>query len=412
MKTAKQSIEAACDVSKLTPHPDNPRNGDIEMIGESIDAHGFYGAVIAQTSTGRILAGNHRYHAALERGATQLPVVWVDIDDDDAAALMLADNRTSDQAKNDEALLAGLLQKLAADRGLQGTGYNDDDLSAILESVGAGVGLGDPGAAELPGAPVTQLGDTWQLGDHLLVCGDATDPSAYDVFEPADCVWTDPPYGVDYAKAVDGKGNKRRTDSIQNDNLSHTDLERLWFGSFTQAGNNTKQGGAYYISAPQGDLLLLLLLQSMDKAGFLPRHMLVWVKDSLVLGRSDYHYRHEPIFYGWKKGAARTWNGGRNLTSVLEFPRPRASKLHPTMKPVDLIVSCIRNSTDPGATVLDCFAGSGSTLIACQETGRKCNAVELDPAYCDVICERFERATGITPIRDGTAISFVVDYER
>jgi site-specific DNA-methyltransferase (adenine-specific) len=186
-----------------------------------------------------------------------------------------------------------------------------------------------------------------------------------------------------------------------NDDLTTAELENLLNLSLGNAYIHTRSGGAWYVCAPQGGELFHTFGKTLLDLGVW-RHSLIWVKDQFVMGRADYHYRHEPIFYGWKEGAAHTWNSDRKQDSVLEFARPKRSREHPTMKPLDLIEYCVTNNTNRGDTVLDPFGGSGSTLMASHSSGRQARLIELDPKYCDVICARFQAATGIQPIHETT----------
>jgi len=213
----------------------------------------------------------------------------------------------------------------------------------------------------------------------------------------ADCVWTDPPYGVSYVgKTVDAL-------TIDNDD-DPVALKKLLQLSFDAACVASKPGGAWYVAAPPGPLHAMFS-DILDELGIW-RQTLAWVKDSFVMGHSDYHYRHEPIFYGWKPGAAHYFIADRTQDTVWDIPRPKRSTEHPTMKPVALIDRALKNSTRPGETVLDPFGGSGSTLIAAHDTGRIARLVEIDPRYVDVICRRYQQHTGEKPIRNGQLHDF------
>lgn len=375
-------------VSSLSCHPDNPRVGDVSVIVESIKSNGWYGTVIAQRSTGFVLAGNHRLKAAREYGLDSVPVIWLDIDDDRALRILLADNRTSDLASYDDTVLARLLEDLnASSEGLIGTGFDDSFLAELLGGFPVGnEGLTDPDSIpEVGEDPITEMGNLWILGDHRLLCGDSTNPADIDRLMDgrlADTVATDPPYGVNY---IGGSGLV-----VENDDPEG--LHELLRGALGNASNVTKEGGVWYVAAPPGP-------QFADFASVLGelgiwRQTLVWVKDSLVLGRSDYHYRHEAIFYGWKPGKAHQTPPDRKQTTVWEFDRPKASKVHPTMKPVSLYEMMLTNSTNPGDVVLEPFCGSGTTVIAAEKTGRRCFGIELSEKYCDVIVKRWEEFTG------------------
>ena len=242
-------------------------------------------------------------------------------------------------------------------------------------------------------------GDIWQLGNHRLMCGDSTDPGSVALLmngEKADLFLTDPPYGVSYTDKNEylnslGTGH-RLTKRIENDHLTEDDMFEFWKKVFANAYEATAQQMSYYVFGAQGGDLLLLLL-SLKETKLMPKHGLVWVKNNHVLGRCDYNYKHEPITYGWKIDGTHKFYGGFQ-TSVLEFDKPLKSELHPTMKPVPLISRLIENSSKEKDIVLDLFGGSGTTLIAAEQLGRRCFMMELDPHYCDVIIARWEKLTG------------------
>ena len=212
-------------------------------------------------------------------------------------------------------------------------------------------------------------------------------------------VFTDPPYGVSYTdkneflnRLVTGN---RLTQPIQNDDKTPEDMHDFWVSAFKNIYENTKERMCYYITAPQGGDLLLLLLQAVRESGFALKHQLIWNKNNHVLGRCDYNYKHEPIIYGWKINGTHTFYGGGHFkVSVWDIPKPLQSKLHPTMKPIELISNAIQDGSAEGDSVIDLFGGSGSTLMACEQTNRKCYMMELDPHYIDVIINRWETFTG------------------
>ena len=227
-----------------------------------------------------------------------------------------------------------------------------------------------------------QLGDVIQLNQHWLYCADAQKFRDFDknVF---DLLLTDPPYGVAYV----GKTEDELT--LENDDLDADEIRALWDDTLSAIWHSLKDGASIYATVPAGPLKQVFA-ECLAQRGAL-RQELVWLKDSMVLGRSDYHYKHEPILYGWKSGAAHYFTNDRTKTSILEFARPKASTEHPTMKPVALWAELIVNSTKKGAKVLDPFMGSGTTIIACDQTGRKATGIEIDPKYCHVIIERFKK---------------------
>jgi DNA modification methylase len=233
------------------------------------------------------------------------------------------------------------------------------------------------------------------------MCGDSTDAGSVALLmngKKADMVFTDPPYGVSYTEKNEflnrrGTGH-RLTTPIQNDEMPPEQMHDFWVPAFKNLHEFTNERMCYYITAPQGGDLLLLL-QSVREAGFMLKHQLIWNKNNHVLGRCDYDYKHEPIVYGWKIGGThKFYGGGQFKTSVWDIPKPMQSKLHPTMKPVELIENAVLDGSDKGQTVLDLFGGSGSTLIACEKTGRVCRMMELSPRYVDVIVRRWQEFTG------------------
>jgi len=271
----------------------------------------------------------------------------------------------------------------------------------------------DPGAQidraeELREKWGVELGQLWKLGEHRLICGDCTDRAVVERMmggERARLVWTDPPYGVNYGAKLDVSNPiAHRVRNIENDDLNPEQLEAFIRSAFVNCAEFTVDGAAIYAACPPGTLLPRLIAAFRD-SGFTFHWGLVWVKDQLVLGRGDYHFIHENILYGWKHDAAHYFVNDRTQVSVFEYPRPKSSEEHPTMKPVDLVCHMITNSSQVGEMVVDVFLGSGSTLIACERLNRKCRAVEISPAYCAVAIERWHEMTGQDPeLIDSVAI--------
>ena len=382
----------AVPIRQLHTYARNPRRGHLESIKESLERNGQYRPIVVNRRTMEVLAGNHTLEAAHQLGWDEIAVTFVDADEERAKRIVLADNRTSDLAGYNPEALAELLAELPE---LSGTGYDEDDLDALL----AELGRGQPGADEpppLPQAPKTKPGDVYELGNHRLLCGDARDPAAYRALlgdERAELLWTDPPYGVSY------EGRTKAKLRIEGD--CGDGLRALLADSFALIDEALRPGAPLYVCHP-GAAAALPFLEAFLAQRWSLRQTLVWVKDSLVLGRSDYQWRHESILYGYKPAperlgrGARGWHGGDAETTVFEVERPRASRAHPTTKPPEIIERCLRNSSRPGEVVLDPFAGSGSTLVACERTGRRAILIELDPRYCDVVAERYERLTNQT----------------
>jgi DNA modification methylase len=259
---------------------------------------------------------------------------------------------------------------------------------------------------EAPEEPVTQVGDLWLCGQHRVLCGDAT--KAEDVQrlmdgKKADMVFTDPPYGVSYAdknaflNAID-KGNHIQ-DKIEGDHQTVAEMKELWVSSFKLAFQYSRIGASYYICSPQGGELMMMMMMAILEAGWNLKQSIIWVKNNHVLGRSDYHYKHEPLLYGWKE-SPHSFYGGTSETTVWEIDKPHKSELHSTQKPLALPARAIRNSSKENDIIADFFLGSGTTLIAAEQHNRICYGMEIEPKYVDVICQRFFNLTGIDPIRE------------
>lgn len=249
----------------------------------------------------------------------------------------------------------------------------------------------------------TKLGQLWQLGEHKIICGDSTDETIIKKVLAGDkirLVWTDPPYGVNFQNRVTNlsktRANKRLKSYIANDDIETKKLKIIITTALRLALNNSLLGCAVYIACPSGRNSRLFQ-DAFDDSGFTWKHTLTWVKNSLVLGRADYHYRHEDILYGWNENGSHYWGGGRNKDSVFEINRPMKSLEHPTIKPVELIEPMISNSSKIGEIVYEPFAGSGSTLIACENLKRKCRAIEMSPEYMAVCIQRWVDITGEKP---------------
>lgn len=377
-------------IESVTLHPHNPRVGNVEAVARSLSRFGQLRPLLAQASTRYVVAGNHVLRAARSLGWTELAVAIEDLDDATATAYLLADNRTSDLGGYDERLLAAILADTAATGNLAGTGYDLDAVAALI----AAAGLGDERDVDdcpPPPAPTdvyVRAGELWALGAHRLLIGDSTDAAAVERVTsgaPADLVWTDPPYGVGYV------GKTAAALRLANDDLGEAATRRLVADALTLAP--LRPGGVFYLAAPAGPLHVAFLL-ALREAGLDVHQTLVWVKDRFVLGDADYHVRHEPILYGWRDGAAHHFVPDRTQDTVWEVDRPSRSAEHPTMKPVALVERAIRNSSRPGETVYDPFAGSGTTVIAAEVAGRSARVMEIDPHYAQVIIERWVAHTG------------------
>lgn len=399
------------DPSTLEPHPDNPRVHADARIRRSIEDHGVIDVCVVQRSRRRILGGHGRWENAQAAGATKVPVLWVDCDDAEAEEILLVLNRTADEARYDNPRLAAILSRIAdSGREVARSGWDAEDLRRFVTRAQVKAG-GGPTAEEDDGTdltppeqPTTKPGDRWLLGEHVLLCGDAT--VAADVERClggvlADLVWTDPPYGVDYV----GKTDEALT--IEGDESTEVAV-----AAFPVILAGSRPGAVWYVCSPSGPGLVDFAGRLVELGVY--RQQLVWLKDHFVLGRSDFHARHEsilfgaapvepavPLLYGWTPGAAHEFLGDRTLDTVWEFPRPARSIDHPTMKPVPLVGRAIELSSYEGDVVLDPFAGSGPVLVACEQLGRRARLIEIDARYCDVILRRWTALTGDEPKLDG-----------
>lgn len=392
-------------VAQLVPWDQNPKKptpADIDGVVESITRFGFGAPIVARQANLEIIAGHTRFQAARKMGLAEVPVRLLDVSEHDAHLLALADNELG--ADNDPELLLDMLDRLKAEE-RRLVGFSEQAFAKMRREQARRTGGDDVGPTAPPEAPVSKPGERYELGPHVLVCGDSRAPAVWQLLlggERVDLVWTDPPYGV----AIVGGNHslspeqrrKRGGKEIQNDALSPEDLKTFLDAALSRALACCAPGASWYVAAPAGPLFAVFgaCLSAMG----VWRHTLVWLKDSLVMGHCDYHYRHEAIFYGWEPSAGRFWAGGRSQDSILEFPRPKRSTEHPTMKPPELIQRCITNSSKVDGIVADPFGGSGSTLIACARESRRARLIELDPRYCDVIRKRwgdFARSGGLTP---------------
>jgi len=394
MNNIHHSLESlAIDIDKLTFLEGNPRKGDIEAVAKSYKQFGQRKPIVA-TKDYVVIAGNHQLAAARQLGWDRIAVVITDDDELTAKAFALADNRTAELGSYDDDLLADLLSEVSSVPELMdSTGFTEDDL---FDLIGFDDEPEEEQEIEVPVEPKTKLGDIYKLGSHYLLCGDATELENYK--QSFDLLLTDPPYGVDYSNKnamLNSLDNGNRIEKIiENDNLTENEIKELWNKVFNNCYLKSNKNSSYYIFGANLDNLFYNLQTTLLNNNYLLKHLLIWKKNNFVLSRTDYKYKHEPILYGWKNKENHNFYGENNLTSVLEFDKPKESKLHPTMKPIELLKHLIINSTKVNEWVIDPFGGSGSTLIACEQIKRNCYMIELDPAYCDVIIDRWENLTG------------------
>ena len=431
------------ETRKLVPYVRNIKNhpkSQIEKIGLSIQTFGFRIPILVDDDLA-VISGEGRLLAAQHLGMDTVPCIRVsDLTPEQVRAFRIADNKVAESDLNLDDIALELKELADLDFDLELTGFDCSEIDSLIGDLLLENGNADPDAVpdiEEGGAPGWQPGDFWILGEHRLLCGNAVDHEDFHRLmdgERAHMVFTDPPYNVDYTGGTDKKLK------IQNDNLNQQTFYDLLFGAFKNMFNATVEGGGIYVC--HSDAEWKNFRMSLADAGWLQKQCLIWVKNGFVLGRQDYHSRHEPILYGWKPGAAHRWFGGRKqqsvtesdslltiakedngqflltftdgiqhivvqvpdyallfqgddaLTSIWKVDKPLKNSEHPTMKPVALIERAIRNSSKKGDVVLDCFGGSGSTLIACERTGRRCRTMELGTNYCQVIVKRWEDFTG------------------
>lgn len=376
---------------------------------------GWVQRVIVNRATGHIVDGHLRAQIGMRRNEPTIPVLYVDLTPDEERLILAVIDPISGLAGTDQTLL---------DQVLLGINSDNDALAALLEELRSEeaneseeAGAVDDDDIPVPGEkPVTRRGDVWILGRHRLMCGDSTAPADVEALmggTPADMVWMDPPYNVDYEDA-EGK-------TLQGDDQTDADFRQFLRDAFGCALAATKEGGPIYVA--HADSEGLNFRAALVEAGWLLKQALVWVKDGFTLGRQDHQWQHEPILYGWKPGSAHCWYGDRDKstviddtpdlrklgkpeliavindmrnsgnTTVLRYSKPAKSDLHPTMKPVALVKHQVRNSSRRGESVLDLFGGSGTTMIACEALGRRARLMEIDPIYADVIVRRWQAWT-------------------
>lgn len=382
------------DPAVLVPHPRNPNRHcakQIDLLARIIRHQGWRNPIVVSARSGFVVAGHGRLQAALQLGVAVVPVdVQEFATEADEWAHLVADNRIAELAEMDQDGLGDLLRDLGEveDFDLDLTGFDDADLAALLAEPTTGETDPDD-VPEPPVDPVSVAGDVWILGRHRLMCGDSAEPEQVARLMDgihADLLLTDPPYNVAY------EGGTKESMTIANDDMDDTSYRKFLVATLGCAAAVLKPGGAFYCW--HADSEGLNVRGACSDIGLTVRQCLIWVKSSMVMGRQDYQWKHEPCLYGWQKGAAHTWLSDRSQTTVLEFDKPSRNGEHPTMKPVPLFAYLMQNSCAPGSVVLDPFGGSGTTLIAAVQTGRSARLMELDPRYCDVIVRRWELFTG------------------
>ena len=380
-----------------------PGDAEYENLKRSIMEFGYVEPVIWNKQTGNVVGGHQRLTVMRDLGITEIDCVVVDLDPTREKALNVALNKISGEW--DVPLLTSLLKDLE-DSGFDATltGFDVSEMSDLFDDQSDIVEDDPPDVAPEGIEPVSKLGDRWILGRHVLYCGDSTDPN--DVSRlmggcMADMVFTDPPWNVNYGDQDEDNPQGYKPRKILNDFMGTEEFKTFMFNAFKCMNNASKDGAMTYVvmSAQEwGNMMLTLAMNNYHWSS-----TIIWNKDRLVLSRKDYHTKYEPIWYGWKEGAGRLHPlADRKQSDVWDFDRPSKSDIHPTMKPVSLVARAIENSSDKDDVILDLFGGSGTTMIACEQTNRSCYMMELDPKYADVIVKRWEEFTGKKAVLDDT----------
>lgn len=371
-------------LTDIKPYERNPRKNDeaVKYVAESIKLFGFKVPIVIDKD-GVIVAGHTRYKAAKKLNMTEVPcIVADDLTDEQIKAFRLADNKVAEKAEWDFDLLDIELDGIF-DIDMETLGFEFSIEEEETEAVE------DEFDGELPEEPYVKQGDLYQLGNHRLLCGDSTMLDHVEKLmggQLADLLLTDPPYNVDY------EGKTKDKLKIENDKMDNDSFRQFLVDAFTNADMVMKPGAVFYIW--HADSEGYNFRGACADTNWKVRQCLIWAKNSMVMGRQDYQWKHEPCLYGWKEGAGHLWASDRKQTTVLNFDRPTKNDLHPTMKPIPLFDYQIKNNTKGGDIVLDLFGGSGTTIMACEQNGRRAFTMEFDPRYAQTIIERWEKFTG------------------
>lgn len=385
-------------IADVKPYEGNPRLNDaaIPALKESIKDFRF-SQPITVDADGVVITGHTRLAAAKALGMETVPVMRrTDLTPEQVKAFRLADNKVAELSDWDFDKLKVEIADIP-DIDMSAFGFDANELAALTgEDMGGGM-TDEDAVPDAPEKPVSRRGEVYLCGEHRLMCGDSANSDDWKVLmagEKGGMVFTDPPYGVaigDKNKMLDEiQRSGRIKDNIMNDALCIDDLKPILKAAFVNLRENAADDACWFVTSPQGGDLCMMMMMMMSEAGVPVRHVLMWRKNTATfsMGRLDYDYAHEPIFYTWTK-SHHNFRGGENRTSVWEYDKPRKCDLHPTMKPVELVENAVLDGTERGMTVVDAFGGSGTTMIAAEKTGRKARLMELDPHYCDVIRKRW-----------------------
>lgn len=397
------------NTADLLPADYNPRKdlkpGDeeYEKLKRSLETFGYVEPVIWNKTTGRVVGGHQRLKVLMDMGMSEIHCVVVELSEEKEKALNVALNKISGEWDNDKlALLLADLQGEDFDVSL--TGFEPAEIDALFkDTLKDGIKEDNFNVEEELKKPViTKTGDVWTLGRHRLICGDSTKAETFEILMngvKANLVITDPPYNVNY----EGGAGK-----IKNDNMEKDAFYAFLLDAFKNAESVMADDASIYVF--HADTEGLNFRKAFEDAGFYLSGCCIWKKQSLVLGRSPYQWQHEPVLYGWKKKGKHQWYTGRKESTIWEFDKPKKNGEHPTMKPIPLVAYPIMNSTMTNGVVVDLFGGSGSTLIACEQTDRICYTAELDEKFCDVIIKRYIEQVGssenVSVMRDGVTFKY------
>lgn len=393
-------------IERLVPYARNPRKNDaqVDRMVSAIQEFGFRIPVVAK-STGDVVDGHLRLKAALKLGLTEIPVVLADeLTDAQVKAFRILANRSANWAEWDDELLKLELEEIeAAGLNLELTGF---DIGELQELMADAMNEGQTDVDEVPEVQdsepsVSQEGDIWLLGKHRLMCASSLSIEAMKTLmngELADMWLTDPPYNVNYV------GSTKDALTILNDNMDNAAFRQFLCDAYAAADSVLKPGAVFYIW--HADTESYNFRGAAADVGWRVRQCLIWCKNSMVMGRQDYHWQHEPCLYGWKEGASHLWASDRKQTTLLQFNKPARNDIHPTMKPVELFEYQMLNNTKGSDIILDSFGGSGTTLIAAEKNGRVARLMELSPHYCDVIIRRWQNFTDQHAIQASSGKTF------
>jgi DNA modification methylase len=393
-------------VSRLNPSPGNPRTHSEEQVAQiaaSIVEFGFTNPILVD-SKNCIIAGHGRLLAAITLGLNEVPVIVLDhLTDAQKRAYVLADNQLALNGGWDEDLLRSELAALQQDNfDISLVGFDDEKLAQLLAAQAAADGLTDEDAVPaLPDTPISRTGDRWNMASHRLVVGDATVPAHVEKLmadDTADLAFLDPPYNVSY------EGYTEEHLTMRGDQMSVGDYKQFLESAFRSCRSIVKPGASLYICHPSS--WQREFQNALEAAGFEIRCQIIWAKNTFAWGFGRYKFRHEPIFYCHVSGQKDPWYGDKTQSTLWEENKPAANRIHPTAKPCELIERALLNSTKSGDIVVDLFAGSGSTMIACERRGRAARLMEIDEKYADCIIRRYEEYTGRKAVLEGDGRTF------